>query len=274
VCHWPAKFHGSQLVVREHFEPDRDNTLSVSALVMKIGGMLPADQPAVGIHWHVDPRNQVRYRALDEEYQDIVEVVQTTPEGEIRYLREGADSDDGAGTWRIMDCIDCHNRPTHIFEKPGEALDEAFAVGLLSTEVPFLRAEAEQVLRAIKPDSDTPATLAGALEAIYAEKHPEDLPQLRQDLDSTAEVLAEILTRNVFPSMNIEWGTYSSNIAHFDEEGEFAETGCFRCHDEEHVSENGRVISQDCDACHVLLAEREDIDALPEFVLDFLSRDQ
>ena len=112
------------------------------------------------------------------------------------------------------------------------------------------------------------------LEEIYAEKHPEDLPRLRQDLDSTAEVLAEILTRNVFPGMNIEWGTYKSNIAHFDEEGDFAETGCFRCHDEEHVSEDGKVISQDCDACHVLLAEREDIDSLPEFVLDFITQDR
>ena len=31
---------------------------------------------------------------------------------------------------------------------------------------------------------------------------------------------------------------------------------------------------EDCDACHVLLAEREDIDSLPEFVLDFITQDR
>ncbi len=272
VCHWPAKFHGSQLVVREHYEPDRDNTPSISALVMKVGGIFQSGHGATGIHWHVDPRNEVRYRALDDKRQDIVEVVQKTPDGEIRYLREDADPDDAAGVWRVMDCIDCHNRPTHIFERPDEALDVAFAEGQLDRDIPFLRHVAEQVIREVQPDGDTSGTISARLVEIYQEEYADHLELLRDDLDHTVAVLANILERNVFPSMNITWGTYASNLVHFDDEGDFSESGCFRCHDEEHVSEDGRTISQDCDNCHALLAEREeDFDSLPEFVTDFLA---
>jgi len=273
VCHWPAKFHGSSLVVREHVESDRDNTPSVSALVMKVGGVFHAGGSATGIHWHVDPQNEVRYRVLDENRQDIVEVVQQTPEGEIRYLREGADPDDTAGEWRVMDCIDCHNRPTHIFETPDEALDAAFIAGLLDREVPFLRREAERVLREIEPNADTATEVTTRLKSIYTQEHPAELATLEPRLKATAAVLADILDRNVFPGMNISWGTYASNLNHFDDEGDLSSGGCFRCHDEEHVSEEGRTISQDCDNCHELLAEREEeFKTLPEFVMDFLAK--
>jgi hypothetical protein len=240
---------------------------------MKVGGIFHTEVSATGIHWHVDPRNEVRYRALDDKRMDIVEVIQKTPDGEIRYLREDADPDDTSGEWRVMDCIDCHNRPTHIYETPDEALDAAFLAGLLNREVPYLRQEAERVLFEVEPDSDTSRQVAAALTSIYTEDHPEDLPILQENLSVTTAVLAEILERNVYPSMNITWGTYASNLSHFDDDGDFSSGGCFRCHDEEHVSEAGETISQDCDNCHELLAEREeDFDALPEFVLDFLTK--
>ena len=33
--------------------------------------------------------------------------------------------------------------------------------------------------------------------------------------------------------------------------------GCFRCHDDNHKSADGRVISQDCETCHTILAQEE-----------------
>jgi hypothetical protein len=33
--------------------------------------------------------------------------------------------------------------------------------------------------------------------------------------------------------------------------------GCFRCHDGNHVSKDGRVISKDCNSCHTLLDQEE-----------------
>ncbi|HOX25879.1 MAG TPA: NapC/NirT family cytochrome c [Candidatus Krumholzibacteria bacterium] len=259
VCHWPARFHGSRLVAHERYQQDRDNTATTTALVLHVGG---PDTPgaaggASGIHWHIDPGNQVRYRHLDREREDIVEVVQTTPDGEIRYLRDGAEADSTAGTWRVMDCLDCHNRPTHIYDLPHRAVDLALAVGALDPAVPWLRKEGERVLREVQPGDDTAALLATRLREIYAEEHPEDLAALEAGLEPTAARLAQVLERNVWPQMNLGWGTYRSNLSHFDADGEISSGGCFRCHDEAHVAESGETISQDCELCHSVLAMEE-----------------
>ncbi len=259
VCHWPAKFHGSRLVTYQRFAEDRDNTALTTALVVHVGGPGgPASPgPASGIHWHVDPGNEVRYRHVDDKRDEILEVVQSTPEGEIRFLRDDADLDDGQGVWRVMDCLDCHNRPSHIYDLPHRAVDLALAVGQLDREVPWLRREAERVLRELEPDDDTAARIANRLRAIYAEEHPDDLPVLEGSLAATAAALAAILERNVWPRMNITWNTYPSHLSHFDEFGEFSTSGCFRCHDGRHEAATGEMITTDCEACHAVLAMEE-----------------
>ncbi len=273
ACHWPQQFHGSKLIVRQHVEKDEANTPGVTSLVLKIGGHPQPGLRATGVHWHVDPGNEVRYRALDEKRNDIVEVVQKTPDGEIRYLREGADPNDTAGEWRVMDCIDCHSRPTHIFETPGGALDRAFTEGLLDASVPWLRAEAEATLLAVTPGERTADVVAAHLDSLYAADHPEAQAALQAVLPATAAQLADMLERNVFPAMAVTWGTYPTNIGHVDMNGDMNEGGCFRCHDESHVADSGATISQDCDACHSLLTEREtDLTVLPEFVSAVLTR--
>ena len=62
----------------------------------------------------------------------------------------------------------------------------------------------------------------------------------------------EAYVENVYPDMKIEWGTYSDHRGHTDD------FGCFRCHDEEHESDQGGSVSQDCDTCHTILAEEEE----------------
>ena len=72
-------------------------------------------------------------------------------------------------------------------------------------------------------------------------------------------MVGDIYCRNVFPAMNITWGTYPNHIGHtsFD--------GCFRCHNDEHATADGEVISQDCSTCHTLLAmEEEDPEILAQ----------
>ena len=60
-----------------------------------------------------------------------------------------------------------------------------------------------------------------------------------------------IYRRNVFPDMKVTWGTYPNNIGHEDY------IGCFRCHDESHKRADGATITQDCTACHAILAQEE-----------------
>ena len=53
--------------------------------------------------------------------------------------------------------------------------------------------------------------------------------------------------RNFFPRMKVRWSVYPNNINHM------TDLGCFRCHDDNHRSADGRVISKDCNSCHTLL---------------------
>jgi hypothetical protein len=46
--------------------------------------------------------------------------------------------------------------------------------------------------------------------------------------------------------MNVAFGTYPNNIGHMDF------PGCFRCHDDNHASKDGKKISQDCETCHAI----------------------
>jgi hypothetical protein len=46
-------------------------------------------------------------------------------------------------------------------------------------------------------------------------------------------------------------GTYPNNLGHTDFDG------CFRCHDDQHAAKDGKAITQDCSACHNLLATDE-----------------
>jgi hypothetical protein len=257
VCHWPAKFQGASLRITRNFESDRANTPTVTALVLKVGGLPRPGAPATGIHWHVDPNNQVRYLATDRARQNIVEVIRDTPAGEIRFVREGAAADTAKGEWRVMDCIDCHNRPTHIFDRPDEAVDAALADGLLNPSLPWLRKEGVAALHAVEPGGATADSILARLVSSYRQEHPEDLPAVQDSLPRAAGVLAQILEENVFPHMRITWDTYTSNIWHFTPDGDLSSGACFRCHDEEHVSEQGQTISQDCDLCHTLLADHE-----------------
>jgi hypothetical protein len=68
----------------------------------------------------------------------------------------------------------------------------------------------------------------------------------RQVVERAVSSAQRLYRRNVFPVMNVQWGTYPNNIGHMDF------PGCFRCHDDQHVAEDGTVIRQDCDVCYTL----------------------
>ena len=62
--------------------------------------------------------------------------------------------------------------------------------------------------------------------------------------------------------MNISWNTYTSNIGHH------GDSGCFRCHNDSFETEDGSTITQDCETCHILLAEDEENPAVVKILQD------
>jgi hypothetical protein len=244
-CHWPEKFHGDKIKEIREYGDDQANTESKTSLRLHIGGVSTAQGTATGIHWHVGAMNKIDYVATDDKRQVIPQVTLDDGKGhKTVYQVEGVtDQQLSAGQHRTLDCIDCHNRPSHTFALSAErAVDTAMAAGEYDAKLPFLRREAVRVLRA-KYATRTAAMdgIAADLGKFYREQQPAAPAAAVQQAIGTTQ---RAYVRNVFPEMNVGWGTYPNNIGHT------AFPGCFRCHDDNHKSADGKVISQSCDLCH------------------------
>jgi hypothetical protein len=255
-CHWPQRFTGDKLLTKTKYKDDEKNTAQTTVLVMKIGGR--TWQGSVGIHGrHLDTGARIRYISIDAQRQVIPVVYYTDDAGKtVEFVSSDVKATPqqlAAGEHRAMDCVDCHNRPTHAFELPDGAVDKRIAEGLISPQLPFIKKKALELLKAEYPDQDTArqhiiSELSNFYRASYAQIYQEQTTLVKQ----SAEQVAAIYTRNIFPKMRLTWGTHPNNLGHNDF------PGCFRCHDGSHTSADGQTISNDCSACHTLLAMDEE----------------
>ena len=247
-CHWPEKFHGDLVRVVREFTEDEANTESTTALQLHVGGGGEIEPSGVGIHWHVNPDNRVEYVATDDKRQEIPWVRFTDAQGNVRdYFADGVTEADLAGRERrVMDCVDCHNRPTHPFAaSAARAVDEAIASGLVTATLPYIKREAVAALTESHESREAAVdAIAARLQSFYEREYPQLLTGQRAALDRAIRATQNLYRRNVFPSMNIGWGTYVNNIGHMDF------PGCFRCHNDEHKTRDGVIIGQDCSTCH------------------------
>jgi nitrate/TMAO reductase-like tetraheme cytochrome c subunit len=255
-CHWPQKFTNEKLIIHTKYAEDEANTPSTSVLLLKIGGHTP--NGTTGIHGrHLDAMARISYVTTDPRRQEIPKVTYREENGSLTeylsddYKKLSKEQLDKA-TSRQMDCIDCHNRPTHAFQLPDRALDKAMADQRMSADLPFLKKKALELLKVEYPDRATAsAKIPVDLAEYYRTTYPDIYKQKRAQVDTAGEVVKAIYLRNVFPEMKITWGTHPNNIGH--EEA----VGCFRCHDGSHTAADGRTIKGDCDTCHTLLAQDE-----------------
>ncbi|MFT3764229.1 MAG: NapC/NirT family cytochrome c [Minicystis sp.] len=245
-CHWPEKFVQAQLYQRPHFRYDEKNTPEQISMLVKTGGGGPNGG---GIHWHMFIENQVTYVAEDKHLQEIPWVEVKYRDGsKVEYFRQEKKIDPaqiGGMRKRVMDCMDCHNRPAHNFEPPDMAVDRALAGGVLSASLPFIKSVAVDALS--KKYADRAAAHAGLkhdVETFYQQKYPDLLAARDKDITKAVDAVLGIYDRNVFPEMKVGWDTYPSNIGHR------YWSGCFRCHDGKHVSPAGKVLPSDCSVCH------------------------
>jgi NapC/NirT cytochrome c family protein len=255
-CHWPQRFSGDKFIVRLNYKEDEKNTPMTTALLMKIGGR--SSTGSVGIHGrHLDDGSRIHYISTDEHRQVIPVVYYTDDKGktiefvstDIKVNKQELET----GEHRAMDCIDCHNRPTHAFELPENAVDQRMSRGLVSPELPFIRKKAVELLKATYPDRETARKqIEEGITNFYKTTYPEIYNGKRALVEQSAGNVAKIYLRNVFPEMKVNWGVHPNNLGHNDF------PGCFRCHDGSHTSSDGQTISNDCTACHNLLAVQEE----------------
>ena len=247
-CHWPEKFHGDKIRAFREYGNDAANTESVTAMRLHVGGGSDSIGLVRGIHWHTSRSNRIDYIATDAKRQVISWVRLTTPNGGVKeWVAAGVSADTLAkGERRVMDCVDCHNRPSHTFASSAErAVDEALARGEIDRSLPFVRREAVRILKSSYPTQDAAfAGIAQALPEFYRANQADVLAAKRPLVDRAVGTLQRLYGRNVFPVMKVTWGVYANNLGHMDF------PGCFRCHDDEHKAKDGSTITQDCELCH------------------------
>lgn len=243
-CHWPSKFVGNLDRSYTHFLADASNTPFTIRLLLKVGGADSKQGPVGGIHWHMNVGNKVEYIASDALRQKIPWVRITNRQGVVHeYQTPGFKRDSAKDVVIRMDCMDCHNRPSHIFHSPADAVDVALANGSLDRTLPSIKKSAIETLTAAYSNTeDGVSRIASQLQSRY----PND-PRATAAVDT----LQAIFRDNFFPEMKTDWKTHPNNLGHKDF------PGCFRCHDGEHKTADGTeaIKANDCNTCHTILAQ-------------------
>jgi hypothetical protein len=242
-CHWPRKFSGNLDRTYNYFQSDASNSPYSIRLSIKIGGADPARGPVGGIHWHMVVGNEVEYIATDETRQKIPWVRITDPQGVVTvYHVPRFTNDISQFEIRKMDCMDCHNRPSHRYVPPDQAVNLAMELGQIDRTIPWIKTNAVFVLTR---KYDTGNQARDGIATAQAERYPND-PRIRDVIP----VVQQIYRENFFPEMKANWSVYPDNIGHM------IWPGCFRCHDGAHKTDDGRTIrANDCNACHTILAQ-------------------
>jgi NapC/NirT cytochrome c family, N-terminal region len=255
-CHWPQRFTGDKLLVNTGYKVDEKNTPQTDVLLLKVGGR--TWQGSEGIHGrHLTDGARIRYISTDPQRQIIPIVYYTDDKGKsIEFVSGDAKPTEqqlSRGEQRVMDCVDCHNRPTHAFELPENAVDKRISQGLISPELPYIKKKAVELLKVDYPARDVAEQrIVSELNNFYRTNYPAIYETRRTLVQQSAEQVAGIYLRNIFPDMRVTWGVHPNNLGHNDF------PGCFRCHDGSHTSADGQTITNDCSACHEVLAAGEE----------------
>lgn len=250
ACHTPTRFDGEKLLVKSSFADDENNSETQTVVVLHLGGV-DSFSHLTGIHGvHL---GHIEYIATDESRTTIPWVERRNQDGsETVYAASALNGKMPQGERRVMDCIDCHNRAAHTMQTAEDALNRAMAEGAVSPQLPWVHKKALELLKADYATTDEARQkIPAQLEAFYRTQHPDVMAGKANLVKTAGEGLVYIFTHNVFPEMKVTWGTHPNHIGHM------SYPGCFRCHDGDHTAKNGAAITQDCAACHNLLAVDE-----------------
>ena len=246
-CHWPEKFAGNVQIDFDHYLSDKKNTSYTARMLLHVNKSAPGS-PLGGIHWHVNTTEKVEYYAIDDKRQDIPWMrVTNVKDGTAKVFRvDSFKGEPPADLIRVMDCMDCHNRPAHTFPTANESVEKALAAGNLSLKLPNIKRVAVQAM--MQKEITTDAVAAQKISDFIRAKYTD--PALTTEVNGAVAQVQKIFSVSIFPERKADWRVYPNNIGHKDW------PGCFRCHDDKHKSSGGqKVRSSDCNSCHVIIAQ-------------------
>jgi len=257
-CHNKERFIGYKAVTRTYYPNGEDRPPTRLGMLIKVGGGDGGLMPGGGIHYHMLIAKKVEYVARDEQRQQIPWVRVERPDGTIKEYRSEdyplTDEEKASLAVHRMECVDCHSRPAHQFRSPVDSVNRAIASGAISDEVPYIK---EAAVRALDGGyATTPEALTGIeenLHAFYEEEDEDVLDSHEEDLAKAVTALREIYQQTIFPEMKADWRAHPNNLGHRDF------PGCFRCHNDTMMDEDGEPLYKDCTDCHAVLAQDDTV---------------
>jgi len=246
-CHSPLRYFGDQKKLFIKYTNEDQKHPDKQRVVLHLGGLDPVKDRFKGIHWHADPDITIYYQPLQNDLTKIGAVKVVRKNGAVKLFKAGTYNKNLP--WRAMDCIDCHNRPAHIFNDPVERVDFGLYAKKIASDIPGIRQDSLTVLRHQYTTREEAITsILPDLRKLQEKRNGKDfVGKNDQAITEAAAYLKTEYLNNIWPKMNITWGTYKSEIGHQNAQEGY---GCFRCHDEEHLTDAGDSITQDCGLCH------------------------
>lgn len=256
-CHWTEKFYEPMLRLKRSYLSDYDNTEWDINLMMKTSATYSALGLQEGIHWHINPDVQIEYRS-DPENPEIIPWVRYTnlKTGKIQIYKDSEydfnSKDFDENGLKTMDCIDCHNRPSHNYQVPQNFIDDAITTGEISRELPDIKYLAMEILGQDYPSRDSAfKAISAKVTEYYESMYDYMLETHKEEIDWAILAIQMGYRRNIFPEMKVKWDKYPNHLGHLET------NGCYRCHSDRHITEAGKVISRECTTCHNILAQGE-----------------
>lgn len=254
-CHWPKAFFSEKLLKNTYYLSDEENTKWSLDLLVKIGGGNIEAGPTSGIHWHMNIANVVTYAAVDTQRQVIAWATSKSQDGKETTYRNTdlslSDKELAGLSVRRMDCIDCHNRPTHIYRPPATLVNLAMGLGWVDPKLPMIKSVSVEALDASYETKQVALDgIRKKIKEFYDRTYPDVAKRMAPAIERAIVELQKIYGRNYFPEMKVSWKKFPDNIGHL------YYPGCFRCHDGKHVTDDGKVLSRDCSTCHTILAQK------------------
>ncbi len=257
-CHWPQYFFSEKKRQKTYYKKDEKNTPWTVSLLMKIGGGSPDMGPTAGIHWHMNIMQDIVYVASDPARQEIPYVKTVDHQGNITeyFSTDNPLSHDEVNKMEKfkMDCIDCHNRPSHVYKAPTKSLDLALYLGRIDPTLPYIKSISVDALSYNYSSTQTALdSIRYIVENYYGTNYQEIAKKKETEIKEAVLEVQKIYKRNIFPTMGVSWRAYPENIDHM------TNAGCFRCHNGKLVSPLGKTITKDCNSCHTILYQGSEL---------------
>lgn len=253
-CHSPEHFFSEIRYEADYYLYDEKNTKSSLSMLLKIGGGNSELGKAEGIHWHMNVANKMEYIYTDSIRSEIPWVKVTHHDSTVTIYRD-VESDFDENIYdpenlRTMDCIDCHNRPSHIYKPADKSVNLSLSLGRIDETLPYIKSVAVDALEYKYSTKEVGLDSIGtAITDFYQTTYPEVYNQKKQKIEAAIEEIRKIYDRNYFPSMNVSWREFPNHLSHLYDKG------CFRCHDGNHVNDKGEKIRRDCNLCHTIISQ-------------------